>query len=98
MGARRMGRAPRGRRGIAAILALGVAWGLTMHSLGWAQSSYYAQGRAMANGHAQTDRWRWQTKDEAWYKGHFYSVKAPGLAALTLPAYLALNSLHVQQL
>ena len=31
-------------------------------------------------------------EDKAWVGGHFYSVKAPGLAALTLPAYLALDA------
>ena len=82
----------RGRAGLLAILSLGIAWGLVMHSMGWAQLSNDAQVRALADGRAQIDRWHWQTKDKAWFQGHFYSVKAPGLAAFTLPAYLALDA------
>jgi hypothetical protein len=81
-----------GRAGVAAIISLGVAWGLLMHSMGWAQSSYYAQLRALADGRAEIDRWHWETQDKAWVDGHFYSVKAPGLAAFTLPAYLGLDA------
>ena len=53
---------------------------------------HYAQVRALAAGRAEIDRWQWETRDKAWVGGHFYSVKAPGLAALTLPAYLALDA------
>ena len=82
----------RARPGLAAIASLGIAWGLVMHSMGWAQQANYAQVRALAAGQAEIDRWHWETKDKAWFDGHFYSVKAPGLAALTLPAYLALDA------
>ena len=68
-----------------------------MHSMGWAQLSNDAQVRALAVGQAEIDQWHWQTKDKAWYGGHFYSVKAPGLAALTLPAYLALDAVGAKQ-
>jgi hypothetical protein len=87
-----------GRAGLVAILSLGVAWGLLMHSMGWAQSAHYAQVRAMAAGKPQIDRWHWETQDKAWIGGHFYSVKAPGLPALTLPAYLALDGLGARPL
>ena len=80
------------RTGLLAIASLGVAWGLVMHSMGWAQQANSAQVRALAAGEAEIDRWQWETKDKAWFHGHFYSVKAPGLAALTLPAYLALDA------
>jgi hypothetical protein len=82
-----------GRAGVAAIVSLGIAWGLLMHSMGWAQSSYYAQLRALADGRAEIDRWHWETQDKAWVDGHFYSVKAPGLAAFTLPTYLGLEAI-----
>jgi hypothetical protein len=82
----------RARAGLFAIVSLGVAWGLLMHSMGWAQLSNFAQVRALARGHAEIDRWQWETKDKAWFHGHFYSVKAPGLAAFTLPEYLALDA------
>lgn len=83
---------PSVRAGLLAIASLGVAWGLVMHSMGWAQQANYAQVEALAAGEAQIDRWHWETRDKAWFEGHFYSVKAPGLAALTLPAYLALDA------
>ena len=89
----RIARGLRGRAGVAAIVSLGVAWGLLMHSMGWAQSSFYAQVRALADGETEIDRWHWETQDKAWVDGHFYSVKAPGLAAFTLPAYLGLDAL-----
>ncbi len=80
------------RPGICAIVSIGIAWGFFMHAMGWAQTSYYAQVRALAAGHTEIDSVKWQAKDEAWVDGHFYSVKAPGLAALTLPAYLGLDA------
>jgi hypothetical protein len=83
--------------GLVAIASLGVAWGLLMHSMGWAQSSYFAQVRALAAGEAEIDRWHWETQDKAWVDGHFYSVKAPGLAAFTLPTYLALDGIGAQR-
>jgi hypothetical protein len=82
----------RARPGVAAIVVLGVAWGLTMHSMGWAQLGHYAQVRGLANGQAEIDRWHWETGDKAWVDGHFYSVKSPGVAGLSLPFYLALDS------
>jgi len=84
------------RPGVSAIVSIGIAWGLFMHAMGWAQSSYYAQVRALASGTSQLDPWQWQAKDEAWVDGHFYSVKAPGLAALTLPPYLVLDAVNAQ--
>jgi hypothetical protein len=88
----------RTRAGIAAIVALAIGWALVMHATGWAQLSTYAQVRALADGRPQIDRWHWETKDKAWVEGHFYSVKAPGLAAATLPAYLALDAAGAERL
>ena len=84
--------AVRARPGAAAIVCLGVAWALTMHSMGWAQLAHYAQVRAFADGHAEIDPWHWETNDKAWIEGHFYSVKSPGTAALTTPLYMAIES------
>src|SRR3954454_11925495 len=89
---RRMAEPVRARPGLAAIACLGIAWGLVMHTMGWAQLAHFAQVRALADGRASIDKWHWQTKDKAWVDGHFYSVKAPGLPLLTLPAYLALDA------
>jgi hypothetical protein len=83
---------------VIAIVSVGIAWGLFMHAMGWAQSSYFAQVRALAAGRTEIDTWKWQAKDEAWVNHHFYSVKAPGLAAITLPEYLAVNAVDAQSL
>ena len=88
----------RARAGLLAIASLGVAWALVMHSMGWAQQSSYAQVQALAAGQPEIDRWHWETKDKAWFRDHFYSVKAPGLAAFTLPAYLALDAAGAKSL
>jgi hypothetical protein len=93
-----MAMSARARAGLLAVLSLGIAWGLVIHAMGWTQLSQYAQVRALAAGEPQIDRWHWQTKDKAWIDGHFYSVKAPGLAALTLPAYLGLDAAGAQSL
>ena len=72
----------RARAGVLAIVSLGIGWAFVMHSMGWAQLSSYAQVRALAAGHTEIDPWHWETRDKAWFGGHFYSVKAPGLAPL----------------
>ena len=82
----------RRRPGVAAIACLGVAWGLTMHSLGWAQLAHFAQVRALADGKAEIDRYHWQTRDKGWVDGHFYSVKSPGVAGASLVPYLAIDA------
>jgi hypothetical protein len=81
------------RPGVAAIAALGVAWGLVMHQMGWAQMAHYDQVQAFSKGEAQIDQWHWDTNDKAWVDGHFYSVKSPGMAALTTPFYIAIHDL-----
>ncbi len=91
-------RALRANPGTAAILSLGLGWALLMHSMGWTQSAFYAQVRAVASGTTQIDRWHWETGDKAWVDGHFYSVKAPGLAGISVPAYLALDAVGAKHL
>src|SRR5919205_4538484 len=84
---------PRRRRlGIAAIVCVAIASGLVMQASGWAQTSNYSLVRALYGGTAQIDPWHWETKDESWYRGHYYSVKAPVLPALTLPVYAVVRA------
>src|ERR671939_491612 len=81
----------RRRLGLVAILLVAVGSGFVMQQSGWAQTSYYSLVRALHGGTATIDKWHWETKDESWYRGHYYSVKAPVLPALTLPVYAALR-------
>jgi hypothetical protein len=56
------------------------------------QSAHYALIRALDAGTAQIDRWHVETADKSYYDGHYYSVKAPGLAFATLPWYAATDA------
>jgi hypothetical protein len=91
-------RALRSNPGVAAIVALGFAWGFVIHQLGWAQLAHFGQVRAFADGQAQIDRWHWETNDKAWVDGHFYSVKSPGMAGLTTLPYMAIEGLGADKL
>jgi hypothetical protein len=95
-------RALRSSPGVAAIITLGFAWALVIHQLGWAQLGHFAQVRAFADGQAQIDQWHWETNDKAWVvtdgRGHFYSVKSPGTAALTTLPYMAIKALGGEKL
>lgn len=88
----------RARPGLAAVVALGVAWGFVMHSMGWAQLGHFAQTRALADGTAEIDRYHWETNDKGYVDGHFYSVKSPGVAALSLPLYVAIDAAGGEEL
>jgi hypothetical protein len=76
----------------AAIIALVFGWALIMQSLGWAQTSYYAFVKSLGDGHTSIDAYHWETRDKSYINGHFYSVKAPGLALALTPPFLALKA------
>jgi hypothetical protein len=80
-----------------AVAAAAVALALVqpVQEKGCTQTSQLALTRALAHGTARIDRWQATTCDKAWFKGHFYSVKAPALAATALPAYLVLRAAHL---
>ncbi len=80
------------RPGTIAIVALGIAWGSVIHTMGWAQLAHFAEVRALADGERTIDRWHWETGDVAWIDGHYYSVKSPGMAALSTPLYLLIDA------
>lgn len=82
----------RARPGTLAIVCLGLAWGVVMHTMGWAQLAHFSEVRALAAGEKTIDRWHWETGDVAWIDGHYYSVKSPGMAALSAPLYLAIDA------
>ncbi len=55
----------------------------------WAdnQSAHYDLVRALDAGRENIDAGPYPTKDEAYYKGHWFSARAPGLALFSLPFY-----------
>jgi hypothetical protein len=74
----------------AAAVALGcvvLAYAYVVQPPGCTQTSHFALVKALARGDASIDPDHWETCDKAWFRGHFYSDKAPGLAFVTLPAY-----------
>jgi hypothetical protein len=95
---RSLAEATRPGPGVAAIALLAVSWALMMHTMGWAQTAHFAQVRAFHAGQPEIDPWHWETKDKAWVDGHFYSVKAPGLAALSTPLYSVIEAVGGSEL
>jgi hypothetical protein len=82
----------RRRRGLLAIGALAFACAFLIQASGWAQTSYFALVRSLSHGTPHLDAYHWETRDESYYRGHYYSVKAPGVAFLTVPLYKALDA------
>jgi hypothetical protein len=85
------------RRGVLAVVMLAVGYALVMQALGWAQTSYYGLVRSLSHGTAQIDRYHWETRDASYRRGHYYSVKAPGLPFLTLPLYKGLRAVDADR-
>jgi hypothetical protein len=81
-----------------ALVLLSIAMGSVIQAMGWAQTSNYALVRALEHGTAQVDPYSWESKDYSYYNGHFYSVKAPGMAFLILPFDRALKAVGADQL
>jgi hypothetical protein len=77
---------------LAAIVLTAAALAIPAADLGWNQGAHLALVRALYSGTAQVDEYRWQTGDVSYFKGHYYSTKAPGLALGTLPVYAALRA------
>ncbi|MDX6488650.1 MAG: hypothetical protein QOK13_1265 [Gaiellaceae bacterium] len=77
----------RRRLGLLAILALAFATALLVQPFGYNQGAHYALVRALADGTPRIDAYRDFSGDIGYYKGHYYSNKAPGLAFVTLPVY-----------
>ena len=75
-----------------------LACAFVVQSPGWAQTSYMALSKALSSGTAQIDRWHWETHDDAYTNGHYYSVKPPGLVLATLPLYRALDAAGAERL
>jgi hypothetical protein len=81
-----------GKRGLAlaAILLLGLASATVIQSFSWNQTSHYDLIRSIYHGKTTIDPYQVNTGDKAYYKGHWYSARAPGLALFSEPFYEAL--------
>jgi hypothetical protein len=81
----------RPRLALAAVLLFGIASALMIQSFSWNQTSHYDLTRALNNDQTTIDAYQANTGDKVFYKGHYYSARAPGLALFVLPFYNALN-------
>jgi hypothetical protein len=81
----------RQRLALAAILLVGLAYATMIQSFSWNQASHYDLIRTLNNGGTTIDAYRENTGDKVFYKGHWYSARAPGLALFALPFYDTLN-------
>ena len=72
---------------VLAIACVGFGWAFVIHTMGWAQLAHFSEVRALSHGEKTIDRWHWETGDVAYIDGHYYSVKSPGMAALSVPLY-----------
>lgn len=77
----------RRRLALAAIVLVGIAYATLIQSFSWNQTSHYDLIRALDNDRTTIDAYQENTGDKAFYKGHWYSARAPGLALFALPAY-----------
>jgi hypothetical protein len=74
--------------GALAVLFCGLAVAaIEQHMIGWNERSHFAQIRAFDHGTPIIDPYRKTTGDHAFYHGHFYSDKAPGMGFLLVPVY-----------
>jgi hypothetical protein len=87
--------APRSARaGFVAIVLVAVASASMLQNWSDNQSSHYDLIRALDAGRTTIDYGPYPTKDKAFYKGHWYSARAPGLAMYSLPFYEVLTAVN----
>jgi hypothetical protein len=83
----------RGKRvALLAIVLVSVASASMLQNWSDNQSSHYDLIRALDAGRTTIDYGPYPTKDKAFYKGHYYSARAPGLAIYSLPFYEVLKA------
>ncbi|HEV3094332.1 MAG TPA: hypothetical protein VGY30_07430 [Solirubrobacteraceae bacterium] len=81
---------------LAAIVLVGLSYATLIQSFSWNQTSHYDLIRSLDNDRTTIDAYQENTGDKAFYKGHWYSARAPGLALFALPYYDALKGLDAE--
>lgn len=76
---------------LVAAIALIFAYAWPEQGAGWNASAHFALVRSLADGTAKIDPYREETGDVGWYRGHYYTAKAPGLALYSLPLWMVLK-------
>ncbi len=81
---------------LAAIVLVGLSYATLVQSFSWNQTSHYDLIRSLDNDRTTIDAYQQNTGDKAYYRGHWYSARAPGLALFSLPFYDALKALGAE--
>jgi hypothetical protein len=81
---------------LAAIVLVGLAYATLIQSFSWNQTSHYDLIRSLDRDRTTIDVYQENTGDKAFYHGHWYSARAPGLALFSLPFYDALKALGAE--
>jgi hypothetical protein len=90
-------RRPGKRLALVAILLVGLAYATMIQSFSWNQTSHYDLIRSLNVERTNIDVFQQNTGDKVFYKGHWYSARAPGLALFALPFYDTLKALDAQR-
>jgi hypothetical protein len=85
------------RLALAAILLVGVAYTTMIQSFSWNQTSHYDLVRSLDQDRTTIDQYQENTGDKAFYKLHWYSARAPGVALFALPFYDALKAVGAEK-
>jgi hypothetical protein len=80
------------------VLLVGLAFASVIQNWSDNQSSHYDLIRALDAGRTTIDAGPYRTKDKAYYHGHWYSARAPGLAIYSLPFYELINAVDAPTL
>jgi hypothetical protein len=89
--ARPRARLTRSLGALVAILLVGLAYATVIQSFSWNQASHYDLIRSLDKDGTTIDANQQNTGDKVFYKNHWYSARAPGLALFSLPFYDTLN-------
>jgi hypothetical protein len=85
------------RLALAAILLVGIGYATMIQSFSWNQTSHYDLIRSLNVETTNIDAFQQNTGDKVFYKGHWYSARAPGLALFALPFYDTLKGLDAEK-
>jgi hypothetical protein len=91
------GRLQSKRFALLAILLVGIAYATMIQSFSWNQTSHYDLIRSLNVEKTNIDQFQENTGDKVFYKGHWYSARAPGLALFALPFYDTLKGLDAEK-
>ncbi|HXA55370.1 MAG TPA: hypothetical protein VNV37_10915 [Solirubrobacteraceae bacterium] len=79
------------------MLLVGLSYATLIEDYSWNQTSHYDLLQALYHEQTDIDPYQRDTGDKVFYRGHWYSARAPGLALFVLPWYTVLNGIGARQ-